>query len=349
MSPRLLTLLIVSSLFTLVSDASAKEIPGVSHRSRLYDSAAHKGKVLVVGYPGLVLRSSDHGKTFTPLDVPTHDALFSIDINKAGFGAIVGRGGLVLLTKDGGATWSKTNALTAEEGADKPHLFAVDVLESGTIVAVGDFATIVRSTDRGETWERATFDATDPGPPGAGEGEAAEAEPAEEYANEGFEDEARLTGISFGDEQRGYVVGEFGMVIATEDGGATWKRQHSGTRNLLFSVHATGATHAVTVGSDGIVLETRDGQTWSVVPTPQSDHLFGVWASDGTCIAVGADGAMIRRPSADAPFEVIPTNVHTWLSSVALHDGKHGVVAAGLGYLLQTDNGGKSFSIVAGE
>lgn len=346
MSPRLVTSFIVTSLLTFVSHASAGEIPGVSHRARLYDSAAHDGKVLVVGYPGLVLRSSDHGKSFTPLKVPTRDALFSIDINKAGFGAIVGRGGLVLLTKDRGATWSKTNALTAEEGADKPHLFAVDVLESGSIVAVGNFATIVRSTDQGKTWERATFDATDPGVPGATEGEAA---PVEEYANEGFEDEARLTGISFGDEQRGFVVGEFGMVITTDDGGATWKREHSGTRNLLFSVHATSATHAIAVGSDGIVLETRDALTWTSVPTPQSDHLFGVWASDGVCIAVGADGAMIRRQGAAAPFEVVPTNVHTWLSSVALHDGKHGVVAGGLGYLLQTDNSGKSFSIVAGE
>ena len=130
------------------SGGSAEQAAGISHRTRFYDVAVHGRDIFVIGHPGVVLRSSDQGRHFARVNVPTTDALFSIDINKAGLGAIVGRGGLVLLTSDGGATWTKTNAyrhLSAQGAAedDKPHLFAVDVLESGAIVAAGDFGVIV--------------------------------------------------------------------------------------------------------------------------------------------------------------------------------------------------------------
>jgi photosystem II stability/assembly factor-like uncharacterized protein len=329
-----------------ITSASSGGLPGVSHRSRLYDAAAHESNAYVVGFPGLLLRTSDQGKSFTPVSVPTQDALFSIDINKAGLGAVVGRSGLVLLTSDGGATWTKTNAFPkVEEGEERPHLFAVDVLESGIIVAVGNFATIVRSADRGKTWQRITFDPTRPKPP-EGAPEAAE----REDENEGFEDEARLTGIAFGDENSGFVVGEFGMVLKSEDAGATWSRQRGATGKLLFAVHAASGSHAAAAGSDGSVLETRDGgATWQLLSTPTTNHLFGVWLTENSCTAVGADGTVLVRRGGEAAFELVATHVHTWLSSVSLHDAAPGLVTGGLGHLLVTRDAGRSFSTLTGE
>jgi photosystem II stability/assembly factor-like uncharacterized protein len=346
MSLRLYAGLLVLSLLVAVA-ASANQIPGVSHRSKFYDSATHGGNLFVVGYPGLLLRSSSSGGDFTPLSVPTEDALFSIDINRSGLGAIVGRSGLVLITADGGVTWTKTNAL-ASSAEDKAHLFAVDVLETGAIVAVGDFATIVRSTDGGKTWQRLRFDPTDPTV-----GKAAEASAgllgAEENENAGFEGEARLTSVAFGDDLHGFVVGEFGIILKSDDGGVTWARQHAPSDKLLFSVHASSATHAVASGSDGSIAETRDGLTWTRVPAPTTNHLFGVWTSDETTLAVGEDGTAVQRRGPDGQFQVVPTHVHTWLSSVALQDGKHGLVTGGLGHLLSTQDAGQTFAHIVGE
>lgn len=343
MSLRFTTALLASA-FVLVPCASADVLPGVSHRTRLYDSASYKESAFVVGHPGIVLRTTDHGAHYTNVKVPTTDALFSIDINQAGQGAIVGRSGLVLVTSDGGNTWTKTNALTdVEKEDDRPHLFAVDVLENGTIVAVGSFATIVRSTDLGKTWERSAIDVTLPHDP------RSRSHDDEEDMNAGFEEEARLTGVSFGDDKAGYVVGEFGMVLRSDDGGASFKRQRSATETLLFSVHAVSAKHAVASGSDGTIVETTDGQTWKRVTSGTTNHLFGIWASADTCVAVGADGAVVLRKGASAPFQVVPTHIHTWLSSVALHDGTHGTVTGGLGHLLLTKDAGSTFSVVVGE
>lgn len=338
----LLGSLVLSSV-AVASAASDGKVKGVSHRSRLYDTAVHGESLFVVGHPGLVLRSTDHGQTYAAVSVPSGDALFSIDINKRGLGAIVGRAGLVLVTSDGGKTWSKTNALAdTPADQDKPHLFAVDVLETGTIVAVGDFAIIVTSTDGGKSWTKHTFEPLAAEESGGGGGFGFSDD------NAGAEGEARLNGVSFGDDQHGFVVGEFGLVLRSEDGGSSWKQQRGATDKLLFAVHATSAVHAVASGSDGSVVETTDGESWTLHQTATKNHLFGIWASKDACLAVGADGAAVSRQGT-GDFKVVPTHVHTWLSSVALHDGKHGVVTGGLGHLLRTDNAGQTFSLVTGE
>lgn len=374
-------LLAVLSLSVLVAAASADQSVSLGYRSRLYDVTAHGKDVFAVGHPGLLLRSTDNGEHFKAVASANRAALFSIDINRSGVGAVVGREGLVMLTQDGGQTWTKTNAFAAEpEGEERPHLFAVDVLDSGAIVAVGDFGAIVHSKDQGKTWERRKYSVTfQPEPAKRDEVSAKEkkkkgrqakakgkkgkkAEPEPEIAeagsddsegfldmsgheNAGAEDEARLTDVSFADDQHGYVVGEFGLILVTNDGGLTWGRQRSGVEGILFGVHAISDKHVIAVGSDGVVLETLNGRSWSVVPTPTKKHLFGVWASNDVTVAVGADGIAVSRAAGQEQFQVIPTNVHSWLSGVALLDGGSGVVVGGRGRVLATKDGGKSFNL----
>jgi photosystem II stability/assembly factor-like uncharacterized protein len=371
----------------------AERLSGVSHRARLYDIATHGKNVFVVGHPGMLLRSTDEGQHFAVMQVPSQDALFAIDINRAGLGAIVGRRGLVLITKDGGASWTKTNALPAGgEGAEASHLFAVDVLDSGVIIAVGDFGSIVRSTDQGKTWERRSYSlgaaaaAAEPSPSEAdvpekkgrkgkkahaakskkkknkkARAEAEVAQPELEdpstgglpdmsgHDNSGAEEEARLTGISFGDDKHGFAVGEFGLILASDDGGLTWKQQQSATHNLLYAVQAVDAKFAVLAGSDGVVLETLDGgRKWTRVPTSTQKHLFGISATKERVIAVGGDGAVLVRAKGE-PFKLVKTNVFTWFSSVLLLDDAHALVAGARGLVLGTKDGGQTFGRVVGE
>jgi hypothetical protein len=67
------------------------------------------------------------------------------------------------------------------------------------------------------------------------------------------------------------------------------------------------------------------------------------------CIAVGADGTVVMRKTDESAFTIVPTHVHTWLSSVALNDGKHAVITGGLGHLLHSENAGQSFGLITGE
>jgi photosystem II stability/assembly factor-like uncharacterized protein len=81
-----------------------------------------------------------------------------------------------------------------------------------------------------------------------------------------------LFGISFADDKTGWVVGQNGAIARSTDGGATWTAQKveisddmGGTAPLetsLFGVAAISPTEAWAVGDLGVVLHTRDGETW---------------------------------------------------------------------------------------
>jgi photosystem II stability/assembly factor-like uncharacterized protein len=330
---RVVSLALAASLFAAGARAEVK----LSHRDRLYDVSSSAGSLYVIGHPGRLLRSRDGGKTFEAVDAGLHEeALFSISFNAKGQGAIVGRSGLVLTSE--GERWTKSVVTVDDE---HPNLFAVDVLPSGTVVAVGEFGAIVRSEDRGKTWSRSSYSIETPAADCVVEG-------ASENENSDVVGEARLTDVRFIDEQRGYAVGEFGLILRTEDGGRTFKRQASCTDKLLYGVAVIDAERALAVGADGAVLETKDGRTWTVLPSGTSEHLFGVYADAQRALVVGAAGTVLTRQGSE-PLREAKTNVHTWLVSAWLDERGQGVIVGGRASVLRTQDGGKTQTRVFGE
>jgi photosystem II stability/assembly factor-like uncharacterized protein len=337
---------IVSLISSLTVSAQADQLRTLSHRDRLYDAAASGDSLFVVGHPGRLLRSTDGGKSFESLSVAKHDeALFSISFNAKGEGAVVGRSGFALLTADQGKTWTSTVISVDEE---KPSLFGVKVLDDGTIVAVGNFGVIVRSTDHGKTWSRGTYSAD---PPEQTEAQKAlcASDGSSEEDNEGAIEEARLTDVGFADNEHGFAVGEFGLIIYTEDGGKTFKRRSSCTDRLLYGIAVIGPTRALAVGADGAAVETGDGgSTWKPVKTDTTEHLFGVWADAKRAVIVGAAGTLLTRTGGEA-FGLRETGVHSWLSSAWLDGKGQGVITGGRAYLLHTSDGGQTQKRTSGE
>jgi len=56
-------------------------------------------------------------------------------------------------------------------------------------------------------------------------------------------------------------VGGSGTILATTDGGATWKAQNSGTTVILIGVALANATDGWAVGTGGIIVATTTGGT----------------------------------------------------------------------------------------
>jgi photosystem II stability/assembly factor-like uncharacterized protein len=61
------------------------------------------------------------------------------------------------------------------------------------------------------------------------------------------------------DVDTGIVVGDFGTILPTTDGGATWTRQSSGTTNFLSGVSLVNADTETAVGQAGTILRTTTG------------------------------------------------------------------------------------------
>lgn len=330
------------ALTCIANDANA-EAPRVSHRDRLYDVAVQGELVLAVGYPGMLLRSEDGGRSFVRVRVPTHDALFAIAIDASGLTVAVGRAGLVLVSEDRGKSWVTR---PVPLGSKEP-LYDVTITAAGRIVCVGELGTIVLSTDRGKSFRRAQVSFS---MEGSATPDAETADSEEEDENAAVLEEARLTSVAFSDREHGIVVGEFGVVLISGDAGEHFARVESGSDQLLFAVMTTGSGGAVAVGAEGTVLESADrGGSWQRRKVPVTEHLFGVSSRADRTVIVGADGTLLMRSSASDEFERESTRVHTFLCAAAMLDAQRMLIVGGRGHVLVSADAGTTFHRVLGE
>ncbi|MGL4513871.1 MAG: YCF48-related protein [Lacipirellulaceae bacterium] len=203
--------------------------------------AAGEAQGIVVGPRGAVARLG--GREVTPADAPGelrgHHAVRWIDPQRAW---LVGDGGLVRATLDGGRTW---RAPPTDPLAQQPaEVFAAIgdwfdwravASREAIVCAVGSpgSAALV-SRDGGASW---SLHATGVSAP--------------------------LAAVEFLDTQRGFAVGEMGTILATRNGGETWTAQRGGDRRAGVSVVTVNpaslpaellATNAVAEGRRASVL-----------------------------------------------------------------------------------------------
>jgi photosystem II stability/assembly factor-like uncharacterized protein len=331
--------IVLSSVLLAATIAQAENpLDLISHRHKLYDVTAYNNELFVVGYPSILLSSKDQGKTFQPLDAGKDEVLFAIDIARDGKGFIVGRSGVIRATQDGGKTW------TRKDSQNKSHLFDVAAVEGGNAWIVGQLGTILHTKDGGVTWEQQKYEVAFSDQKGG----APSISIAEEE-NEGAAEEARLNSVAFADAKNGWIVGEFGLILRTTDGGETWKRQHGPSGKLLFKVHTFDKDHALIAGAEGSLMETDDGGTsWKVIETDKAENLLGLFASGSKLSIVGTQGLFMVRNVPAEKFATISLGIYTWLNSVCFLDEKIGFIVGGRGSLLRTTDGGLSWQRLSG-
>jgi len=353
------------ALLPAMATAGGGSLEQVSHRDKLYDMARHGDTLLAVGYPGLLLRSSDRGASWKLVEVETDDALFAVDLAGDGSGMAVGRSGLVLVTTDGGQTWKRTPS------GVKEHLFDVAVIGQGKAVAVGHFGTVARTENNGEAWTRLEYDESMPPAPEGESQEAAAAISAAEEENEGAAVEARLNAIAMtADGAQGWIVGEFGLILHSADSGQTWKRQRNPTPRLLHDVivaaepapapapnaggeaapaPAPAGAQLIAVGAEGLTIETRDsGASWTEVETGTGEHLFGAATAGDRVFIAGANGTLLLGSLTKEGLGSMPVGVFTWIAAGLFLDERNGFLVGGRGHLMQTRDGGASWQRLAG-
>src|SRR4029079_9290258 len=88
-----------------------------------------------------------------------------------------------------------------------------------------------------------------------------------------------------------------GLIMRTDDGGATWKDLESGVIANLFGVATASRNEVLAVGDQGKIVATKDGgQTWASTESITSSSLFSIAYRGGTNVWVaGRGGAILRR------------------------------------------------------
>jgi photosystem II stability/assembly factor-like uncharacterized protein len=259
----------------------------------------HDGNSAAVGKFGLILLTRDGGKTWKAQPSGTVRALSAISFADHEHGYVVGSGGIVLASSDGGASWK------AQTSGTKDQLLGVHALNSKQVYAVGAFGTLLSTSDGGVTWRRQ---------------ELSWEKLIPNILKESGLLEPNLSAIQFVNEKLGWIVGEFGLVLQTRDGGETWSAQNYG-ENLpqLFAVFFRDEQTGWAVGQLGTLMRTVDGgKHWARVAVETDRNLNGISmdgdrgmiVGDGVVLA-SDDGGLNWRKLASAPED-------RWLTGVAM-------------------------------
>ncbi len=161
-----------------------------------------------------------------------------------------------------------------------------------------------------------------------------------------------LTGVSFPDTTHGWAVGgiDSADVLATSDGGATWRLQHTPVRDDgLSEVSFVDDRHGWAVGVHNTLIATSDGgATWTYENprVSQDGNLYSVSFVDRDHGWVVGDHGVIRATS-DGGRTWMPESAGTdhELSDVQFVDRLHGWINAG-DEILRTTDGGAHWSVV---
>jgi len=142
---------------------------------------------------------------------------------------------------ESGPSAASVKPLPAEILPRTPQSLLLDIQNTGErLIAVGDRGAIIVSND-GKNWAQVEVPVR-----------------------------SALTAVAFADVQHGWAVGHDAAVVATSDGGRTWKLQNyqPELEKPLLGLLVLDAQHVLAVGAYGLMLETRDGgASWEEVDT----------------------------------------------------------------------------------
>ena len=208
--------------------------------------------------------------------------------------------------------------------ATEPVTTANGLLLDATVVqknifAVGERGRILRSADSGQTWT------TLPSPT-----------------------RVTLTGISFADDQHGWIVGHDGTILHTADGGSTWTQQLNNPKLSFLDVLALDAKRVWASGSFGTFYSTTNGgTTWTQQKVLAEDlHLNALAASGPDDVFLAGERGTLLRASRNEPvFTSTPTDYDgSFFGTLTLDQA---VLAFGLrGHVFRSEDHGTSWQPV---
>lgn len=209
----------------------------------------------------------------------------------------------------------------AEPTATANGLLLDAVVVRDSVFAVGERGQILHSADSGKSWTAITSPA-----------------------------KATLTGISFSDDQHGWIVGHDGVILATTDGGATWTQQFNNPALSFLDVLALDAKRAWAAGSFGTFYVTADGgKTWSQQKVLAEDLHLNALATLGsdTVFLAGERGTLLRAARTEPTFTATPTGYEgSFFGTLDL--GANALLAYGLrGHIFRSENNGATWQPIA--
>ena len=301
----------------------------------------------------------------------TSSRLESVFFPDSNTGYIVGTGGTIMKTTNGGSSWTFPSGITYPD----MYFYSVYFSDANTgyivgIPGISNTCKILKTINGGIDWYSLSY------------GTAHQLKIFFTDANTGYAAGDRLPGLSgiifktsdsgntwygqsvgsgesslyavfFPNPDTGIAVGYHGIIKKTTNAGLSWDDQVSGTTNNLLSVYFNDANNGYAVGSQGTILKTTNGgTTWININPPQSflDEFNAVYFTDtNTGYVVGRKmpglyGVILKTTDGGENWlnQYIGPEV---LNSVYFTNPDTGYAVGVNGTILKTTNGGGTVGI----
>ncbi len=266
-------------------------------------------------------------------------------------GLVVGQGGLILVTSDGGATWTKMDVDMSPPGAGQrpgggppggfgrggpPALYNIYFVDEKVGFITGSRGTILKTEDGGKTWARKMARSA-----ASSQGENQRPRPMR----------ANLMGVQMLNADVGFIAGSENTILKTTDGGETWvgssQRARVGeTRNNLENIWFVSPTDGWIVGSFGTLLHTADGgETWEKRNAGFDNNLFGIHFIDAnTGWLCGQEGLILHTTDGGTTWTQQQTGAEEDLLDIVFVDATVGWAVGAYNAILHTTDGGKTWN-----
>jgi photosystem II stability/assembly factor-like uncharacterized protein len=287
------------------------------------------GTVVGVSLAGDAWRSTDGGFNWTrtlvgPGALP---ASWNVSFFDDQTGAIVGQGGFIFKTTDGGLTWAMLNS-----GIGGVSFYDLEMFDDNTGLAVGDNGYFLRTTNGGSHWDTGRLQVT-----GVVLGR-----------NES------LQAVSIVDQDFAVAAGYDGVVYKTFDRGVTW--QSIGYPNLpgefyisdvKFITHDLGYVVGSRLGIPNSLYKTTDGGvTWTVLSLNAGQAVDFVDVNHGWMINVGGLGYRTTNGGTSWTEMLLPNQGFSPnLTRMDFINQNVGWVVGWYGYAAHTTNAGVTWQL----
>lgn len=276
-------------------------------------SLARAGKrLVVVGERGFILTSDDDGRSWQSAQVPVSETLVSVFFISEKKGWAVGHGGVVLYTEDGGRSWQKR-------------------LEGARAAAIELSAAMAANNPPNKQGDRRVRE-------------------AERLIKDG--PDKPFLDVHFFDEQRGLVVGAYGLIFVTEDAGQTWQSLIGNVPNRmgmhLYDIHVQGSD-VYLVGEQGSLFRTHTVREPFVrLETPYEGTFFGMLSSTGgDLILFGLRGNILRSSDRGGHWTSIETKQPVTLTAGTRLANGDLILVDETGQVLRSSDDGEHFVLVS--
>jgi photosystem II stability/assembly factor-like uncharacterized protein len=256
----------------------------------------------------------------------------------------VGQRGHILYSDDQGKTWTQADVPVSSD------LTAVNFPTSQKGWAVGHDGVVLHSNDGGVTWSkqldgrtvtRVISDHYDSHPP-TGPDALRQQEDIRQIIDTGVD--KSFLDVWFENENNGFAVGAFNLIIHTVDGGKSWEPWIDRTENpkqLHFYAIKSVDQDLYICGEQGLVLKlNRQVDSFKAIPVPYKGTFFGITGKPGVVVVYGIRGNVFCSKDEGMSWQKIEVGTTIGLTgATATEDGRIILVSLAGQVLVSVDDG----------